>query len=182
MRKTAVSYRFVGCRMPGLASRLGAESIDSLQRAAKERYEEATLLFYGSRKYAAVYLYGYAIEMWLKAAFFHNEGLKGVFDSLDRSDLQRGWNQHGPAGIVLPPGSNWHSYEVWADLLVYIRRVAGFFAPYPPAVELRILQEARNAKQHWDVSMRYNHVAVSDLEVIEVRDAATWFQQNYFSL
>src|SRR5258708_27457400 len=144
--------------MPGLLSRLDPhDSIVQFELAAVQRFEEATLLYYGSRQYAAIYLYGYAVEMWLKAAYFHNEGIIGNLSGpVTRVDRDRAWAQRSAAGA--PAGAaNQHDVEVWARLLIYVRRTAGIHPPYIPLIESTLLRYTAMLRHHWDVDIRSQH-------------------------
>jgi hypothetical protein len=168
----------------GLVSRLEREdSIAQFERAAQQRFEEASLLYHGPRLYSAIYLYGYAIEMWLKAAFFHNEGvIANVAAPLTQADRERAWVQRVAAGAP-NRRANQHDVEVWAYLLIYARRTAGIHQPYIPLVESTIQSYASIVHNHWDVKMRYQHLElVTSSEANAVRMAGEWFAANYASL
>jgi len=169
--------------MPGVLSRLSTDdSISQFEIAAIRRFEEATLLLYGSRSYTAIYLYGYAIEMWLKAAYFHNEGIiANVTSPITTADRDRAWKQRTASGAP-PRNSNQHDVEIWAYLLIYIRRTAGIHPPYIPLMESTMLNYTRGLRDHWSVEMRYQYTAVQQVEVDSVRAAAEWFMNNYLSL
>ena len=171
--------------MPGLLSQLQPDSIAEFERAANERFEEAMLLMCGPRWFISVYMFGYAIEMWLKAGFFHNEGLIGVNDPITTADLRRAWSYRIPATLG-PPfiGNNvsFHEIRVWARLLVHIRGAAGVLPPYPPAIAMLVETLADQVRQHWGPELRYHHEIVDRVDLGEVRTAAEWFQENYPSL
>lgn len=158
------------------------DSIVQLETAARERFEEACLLRLARRPFIAIYLFGYAIEMWLKAAYFHNEGICGVSDPLRQADRDRAWRQRQAAGF-LRATVNQHDLDAWAHLLVFIRRVKGFHAPYAPTVEGAIRSNAATAYTHWNVEMRYQHISpVLASEVDEMLENAAWFSAHYSSL
>jgi hypothetical protein len=159
--------------MPGVISRLQPDdSIAQFEIAALQRFEEATLLVYGLRAYSAVYLYGYAIEMWLKAAYFHNEGVIANINSpVTDADRARAWAQRVAAGAPARR-TNQHDVEIWAHLLIYIRRTAGIHAPYIPLIESTLLNYSAGLRDHWNVEMRYQHAPVQPVEVNSVRTVA----------
>src|SRR5258706_8284928 len=169
--------------MPGVLSRLSTDdSISQFEAAAQQRFEEATLLLYGSRSYAAIYLYGYSIEMWLKAAYFHNEGIiANVTSPIMTADRDRAWRQRTASGAPARQ-TNKHDLEIWAHLLIYIRRTAGIHPPYVPLLENTLLSYTRGLRDHWNVEMRYQHASVLPVEVKSVRIAAEWVMMNYLSL
>ena len=147
-----------------------------------QRFEEATLLYYGLRPFCAVYLYGYAVEMWLKAAYFHNEGvIANIAAPVTDADRNRAWAQRVAAGAP-PRQANQHDVEIWAYLLIYIRRTAGIHPPYIPLIESTLQNYTATLRDHWNVEMRYQHIAVQQAELDAVRDIANWFSTNYSSL
>jgi hypothetical protein len=170
--------------MPLMARLQPDDSIAQFELAARQRYEEASLLYFGRRPYASIYLYGYAIEMWLKAAYFHNEGvIAQVTDAIGRADRDRAWAQRAAANSPTAPGTNQHNLVAWGYLLIYIRRTAGIHPPYIPLIESTLQNYTATAYDHWNVEMRYQHVdPVLATEVAAVRNVADWFADNYLSL
>ena len=75
-----------------LALRFGEpddDTIASFERAAAARFRDATILRRADRRLAAIYLYGYSVEMWIKAAsfrsLFHATG-RPIDTRLDRAE------------------------------------------------------------------------------------------------
>ena len=172
--------------MDGLINRLRlqtTESIAQFEIAARQRFEEASLLYFGRRPYSAIYLYGYAVEMWLKAAYFHNEGIiVGVNDPVTPQDSDRAWKQREVFGAA-NRNSNQHDIKIWAYLLIYIRRTAGIYPPYKPLVESTLQITVQPCRDHWSVEMRYRHLELVQLAEIDAgRNIAEWFSCNYLSL
>ena len=60
--------------VPGLVAHLSPDTINRLEQAAKNRYEEATRLREQKRLLCAMYLYGYSVEMCLAAAYYRSAG------------------------------------------------------------------------------------------------------------
>lgn len=164
----------------GSTSVAGHDSIGGFEAAAERRYSEARALLRQQRLYAAIYLFGYAIEMWMKAAYFRNEGTKLAADPISLSDLHHAWQHQAAAGITT--GKNLHDFAGWAHLLIYIRGAAGLVPPYTPAMRIMIQNMADAARQHWDPAMRYRHLRLLPGEANVVARAAAWFKMNYNAL
>jgi hypothetical protein len=170
--------------MAGLINRLQTtDSVSQFEIAARQRFEEASLLYFGRRSYSAIYLYGYAVEMWLKAAYFHNEGIiAGLNDPLTQRDRDRAWKQRKASGAPNRYATQ-HDIEIWAYLLIYIRRTARIYPPYNPLVESTLQNYGATMRNHWSVEMRYQHLeAIQPAEIDAVRNIAEWFSSNYLSL
>jgi hypothetical protein len=60
--------------MPLLASRISADTVAKFERAARRRYTEAARLVH-AEPLGAIYLFGYTIEIRLKAAYYRLSGL-----------------------------------------------------------------------------------------------------------
>lgn len=108
--------------MVSLVDRLGEfdnDSIAGFERAAAQRYRDAEVLRRANRRLSAIYLYGYAVEMWLKAAYFRvtfaHDGLdsKTQIDALRRRAAENEWIVLG-----LPKKLGPHDIAGWAHLLV----------------------------------------------------------------
>ena len=77
-----------------LADHLAPDCIARLERAAAERLAEAELLRKQRRWLAAMYLYGYTIEMCLAAAYFRSAGFH-VSMPIDRDTPDAAWLKPG---------------------------------------------------------------------------------------
>jgi hypothetical protein len=60
--------------VPSLAVHLAPNTVRQLEQAAEKRSEEAECLKKQNRFLAALYLYGYSVEMCLAAAYFRSTG------------------------------------------------------------------------------------------------------------
>ena len=168
--------------MPGLRDRLkaGTDSIAGFEGAAQERYREAVLLRRLGRNYAAIYICGYAIEMWLKAAFFWNENVCHHTAPITVSDRDRAWRMRASARVTF--GQNHHDLSVWARLLTYVRAATGILSPFPPQLKLEIERVADAARKHWDPELRYRHIEIMPGETRTVFKAASWLRRHYNAL
>ena len=92
----------------------GVDSIAEFEQAAKYRFAEASVLDKRSRKLGAVYLYGYSVEMRVKAAYFHNAGFSGrqIITDIDRNNAIGLWSLFG---LLARPGQ--HDILGWAPMV-----------------------------------------------------------------
>src|SRR4051812_7371020 len=75
-----------------LAERLAPDTIARLERAAANRFATAELLRKEDRRLAALYFYGYSVEMCLSAAYRRSAGF-GANTPIDRDTRQRRMTQ-----------------------------------------------------------------------------------------
>lgn len=106
-----------------LLARCHPDSIREFRAAARERYTDGLELAGRGRRTGAIYLWGYAAEMTLKAAYF------SLLGSAEAEELD--WGRHlRPAiqrgrglGIPWPGRGEGHNVRAWAELLVRARLV-----------------------------------------------------------
>ena len=157
-----------------------SDSIAMYQLAAEARYAEGKILQRQRAHQAALYLYGYSVEMRLKAAFFYNEGILRLNDPIDRRDLNRAWSYRAAAG--LGGNANFHDPGIWARLLVHIRRVSTILPPYVPTMELAIVYVGDLVRSQWDPTMRYRCLTITPVQMRDVFRAAAWLRSRYNAL
>src|SRR5690349_10393450 len=93
----------------------GYDCIVQFEDAAAQRSAEAEILLKRSRHLGAIYLFGYSVEMRVKAAFFRNAGfLAGrLISPQDRSNAIA---MSATLGLPVAPGP--HDIAGWAALAV----------------------------------------------------------------
>jgi hypothetical protein len=159
----------------GLIDRLAPDSIVRLQRAARMRFEEAGTL-QGKHALAAVYWYGYTVEMCLAAAYFRGAGIapNSEIDPATRDRHMKGARKKGLMG------PDPHPLPGWANLL------RGQSLGNVDQKRNRLLDEAVRRAQavyrHWRPELRYKVVDVKLEWLDEVRQAAKWFVDNQSQL
>lgn len=158
-----------------LASRLSQpDRIRAFEGASRNRFEEAELLAKHGHRLAAIYFYGYSVEILMKAACFRLDG-RGITEEIDEADRKsvaakaetvHGIRINGP-----------HDIEGWARLMV-----AGKAFRRPgsdPAFLRQFVTRAMAVARNWVPDMRYRATVVSERELEEVREAAAWIRANY---
>jgi hypothetical protein len=160
----------------------GAETIRKYEKAAENRYSEATFLLENQRRLAGVYLLGYAIEMWISAAYFRLRG----YSPARVIDLDARYQAEARAvryGFEI----KWqHDLTGWARLLVEERsRIAApatipsGVAPFDVSFAQAIVSHSHQAYQVWRPALRYSPFDPDQSDTDEVRNAAQWFKDHY---
>ena len=157
-----------------LVHRAGGDTLGKLEAAAARRFREAEKLFQQGERLGAVYLFGYSIEIRLKAAYYRTIGL------VPGSAIQPHRRPAEDAIRALPffpsnaqPG---HHLRGWAGLLAQTR--AGTPNPLDATVASEMHQHVDAAFKCWVEYLRYRANQPYNAEVTAVRTAARWFRTN----
>ena len=156
-----------------LAIRIGFDTLGKLEQAARRRYAEARLLV-SHEPLGAIYLFGYTVEMRLKAAYFRTVGLAPASDLAPfRKVAER--NIRTLLGIT---GTVGHNLYGWANLLETTRATT----PGATALSSRLAKEmykhVQNIDACWKEVLRYRANKPYDDELKAVRFGASWFKVN----
>lgn len=160
-----------------IIQRLSPDSIQGFRAAALVRFDDASRLEENGRGVAAMYLWGYSVEMAIKAAYFSGLGLSAAHP-ITMTDLGVAINHTAKSlGIAWPSAGRLHNLECWAQLLVAHR--ASYHRPYSdPALGRNVLRHAGIAYSRWRETLRYHKNRAYGHEVAQMRLAASWFQIN----
>lgn len=155
----------------------GQDTVAEFEAAATQRFNEAERLGQRSHHLGAVYLFGYSVEMRVKALFFRNAGFatKQVITRQDRTDAA---DMYATLGLLTRPGQ--HDVSGWAALAVASRATTA--APYSVGaggLGTEIVNRATALYLIWRETLRYRSVAATGAEFREVRRVAAWFGSNY---
>lgn len=163
-----------------MADHLAPDCIVRLERAAKNRFEEAKWLQANGKRLAAIYLFGFSVEMHLAAAYFRSAGFAPQA-AIDRDTRRRRTTQ---ARALLDPtgqplmSSDPHPIVGWARLLEWQR-----IRFQPDRKQVQCLREAIHRAEllykHWRPELRYKVTNVAPAQIDEVHRAALWFVENY---
>lgn len=172
-----------------LLTRVGPDTVQKLERAATLRYSEGKTLD-AVKPLGAFYLYGYAVEMRLKASYYRVIGLP-VTANLDtpgptgrsyRRDAETAIRSlpllplSSPAGRPVSPG---HHVIGWGRLLEVTRATpAPGRRPMAAALALRMNGYASDVFDNWSEFLRYRTNRPRPAELEAVRRAAAWFGRN----
>lgn len=157
-----------------LPNRCGPDCIAGFRAAAVQRYRDACRLADGERRTGAVYLWGYSIEMLLKAAFFRAFGYDD-HRPITTADLRAAIQLAPSVGYTWPAGGNLHHLPAWGQLLVRVRSHLPSAAYSTRQFPGRILTRTVQAYQVWREMLRYHENRAYEHEVRTVRASAEWF-------
>jgi hypothetical protein len=162
------------------------DTIDDLEQAACNRYDEGEGLRKQNHLLAALYLYGYSVEMCLAAAYFRRFGFARG-DTIEPKHRKRHMEQaqqtvDGAGEPLMAPGAQ--PLPGWARLLEWQRRRQPS-KPLGPEEE-RLFSEAvvkaRMVYRHWRPRLRYTSLVVTLEQIEEVRRCVSWFIDHRFEL
>ncbi|HUY31770.1 MAG TPA: hypothetical protein VMV69_03250 [Pirellulales bacterium] len=159
-----------------LPERCRPDSIREFRLAARERFKDGVSMIHVGRRTAAVYVFGYTVEMTLKAAYFK---VLGFVQSQTIAINHLHGAKAGAAALgVVWKGNNLHSIESWSDLLVATRASQPGWGYQDPALGKMVLETGRLVGQVWIETLRYRKNRAYPFEVNQVREAAEWFLFN----
>lgn len=160
---------------PSIHQRCRPDGVAEFRAAAVVRFEDGVLLAAGSpdRWLAAVYLWGYSVEMVLKAAVFDLLG-NAAAQPITGSDL-KAVQQLARAAAGFTWAGNLHQLDLWATLLVRCRWQLTGLAYADPARGRAVIARARRVYGWWREGLRYHVVMVEAAELAAAREQAEWF-------
>ncbi len=166
-----------------LPVRFATECIREFDLAATERYRDAAALSLGERRAGAVYLYGYVVEMLLKAAYFRALRYADTAP-ISLTDLRTaaGDNPGSTARTLGLAGTrNLHDIGAWAELLVAFRTTRG---PVYPDVGFGalLLNRVTVVRQRWAETIRYHKNTAYQHELERVEYACRWVVDHRYEL
>ena len=155
------------------------DSVPGFERAAVRCFHDAGRLRICNRRLAAIYLYGYCVEMWIKAAYFRTVFLVYELPPSSKIDVKRrkaAVNEWNDLGLLRKP--KFHDIAGWAELLIAKRASLG--VAHPTLLGNEIVNRATNVyDNYWREYMRYRSIAFSLSEVSLVRAETKWFRTHY---
>lgn len=156
----------------GLKARLsGGECISSFEQAHRDRILDGLTCALEDRSFAACYLFGYAVEMLLKSAYFRFLGIDPAEDIGLHRKLAR---RRQPR---LQRLQNEHDLIAWAEALVEVRH--GWGRPLNPALAGALLQRIAAVADHWTEILRYYPSVPAEAEAREIYGNVDWMMTQY---
>lgn len=157
----------------GLMNRIAPDCIVRWQRAAQMRFGEAETLLQNERRLAALYWYGFSVELCLAAAYFRNAGFRPN-DPIDRDTRFRRMSNARQRGLM---GSDPHPLPGWAELLRWQVLTQDVDSRKRQLLDAAV-KFAHSVYRHWRPELRYKVTDVPRDCLDEVRQAAKWFIDN----
>ncbi len=160
-----------------LSDHLAEDTVRQLEGAAKRRFDEAKSLIAKQHFLAAVYLYGYCVEMCLAAAYFRSAGFNPntkIDRETRRLRMAKARQLRTPSGEPLM-SSDPHPIVGWARFLEWQRSLnAGLSNVERQQLSDGIIK-AEVVYKHWRPELRYKTTTVGPRQLDEVRKTASWF-------
>ena len=162
-----------------LVERFTDDSVAQFRAAAHIRNEDAWHLARSGRGAAAIYLWGYAAEMTVKAAWF--ELLRfPEHRAISLSDLRQA-KQVAVGTYGIPWPGNLHHVVHWAELLTQ-HRIASRRYYSDPDFGRRVLDNCQRVYERWRETLRYKKNRPYPFEVHAVAASTQWLLGNTLRL
>ncbi len=162
-----------------LIDRCQPDSIREFRASARQRYNDGLALVGAGNRTAAIYLWGYAAEMTLKAAYFALNGLAEGQVITVPGHIQPAINlgRAAPLSIAWPNQGAGHNVRAWAELLVGVQALNPA-TTYAPAFAAQVQRCGQRIWQLWRETLRYHKNRAYLYEVRQVREATEWLLVN----
>jgi hypothetical protein len=166
-----------------LLDRCAPDSVREFRLAARRRFEDGVELADAEHRLSAIYVFGYAAEMILKAGYFSVVGF-GDLQVITMADLRAAAAKAAPFGLVWPGAPhtpNLHHVASWARLLVAERATMPGKA-YAAAFAAEVEEAGSNVQKHWKETLRYKKNQAYFHELASVRSSAWWLLDHSSAL
>ena len=166
-----------------LLDRCGDDCIRSFQAAAQVRFADGMLAARAERRTAAIYLWGYAAEMLIKAAYFTAIGF-GRTRIIQFGDLNDARNRAiiAPYNILWPSAGKFHNVRAWCDYLVAYRSASPGIPYFDPGFGGKIKRRGMQIEPIWRETLRYHENLAYPHEVERMRSAVAWLVRHSLDL
>lgn len=157
-----------------LIDKIEDQTLSQIEKAATQRFAEAVWLVEGHHRLAAVYFFGYVVEIVLCAAYFKMIDF-GQNELITTTKLNLPLKT-AKAKSKMDKGKA-HPIDGWADLLIE-GRDSLHPPPFDEKLVLLIRERVSAIVDLWRPTLRYQSFDVSEEQVNEARHAADWFLKN----
>ena len=154
------------------------ETLSDMLLTADDRYREAEQLILAQEFEGAIYLLGYAAEIWLKAACMLLQGHKNT--TLVKSTLAplRKWMQSVSPTV---PFTDYHDLAFFAEAILQLRLHIGRPLAAGLAADLQT-QVVRGLQDEWIVDMRYRRSGLTATDAWPALAQTWWVKNNWINL
>jgi hypothetical protein len=161
-----------------LIGRCQPESIKEFRASAQQRLVDGVIAASANRRTAAIYLWGYAAEMTVKAAYFTSVMGYSESRNITITDLHAAVHRGITLGIHWPQQARLHNVRAWAELLVSLRTSTPGLTYNPPRFGNSIMRRCYRIERLWSPLLRYHKNVAYRFEVEQVRESAEWLLLN----
>jgi hypothetical protein len=155
-----------------LLYRCRPHSVAEFRAAALQRYADAEALFRQVHRTGSVYLFGYAAEMIVKAAWFAAFGFHAD-QTITKADILTAVKL-APAMGVTPPLSNAHDIRGWGQSLFQLRASLPGAEYLDASIGTGLLTHSAQVYAVWRETLRYHKNTAYPHEVRGIRTAVEW--------
>jgi hypothetical protein len=139
-----------------LPDRCRPDSIGEFRAAAAHRFQDGIALATAGRRTAAIYVWGYAAEMTLKAGYFTVMGFPDA-QVIVMADLRAAAASAPGLGLAAWPAPyRFHDLSLWAELLVATRRRRPGMAYPSRRFGDQVVARSQRAQRLWRENLRYH--------------------------
>ncbi|HEV3341236.1 MAG TPA: hypothetical protein VG125_12790 [Pirellulales bacterium] len=160
-----------------LLDRCRPDSIREFELAALHRFDDGLALAAAGRRTGAIYLWGYAAEMTLKASYFSLIGLARTATITWIGDLQPAIGRGRGMGIAWPGQGAGHNVRAWAELLIAVRALS-IATAYAPPFDTELQRRGQRLEYLWRETLRYRKNYAYEYELVQTREATEWLLVN----
>ena len=158
-----------------LPQRCRPDSILEFRTAARLRMQDGVALLADDRPTTAIYLWGYAAEMILKAAYFDLVGFAHT-KTITGMDLNTARTMAKNLAITWP--GNLHYLLGWTELLIAIRASVPDLAYADTSFASAVRTHGSNLQRIWSATLRYHKNRAYRFEANKARAAAEWLIEH----
>jgi len=162
----------------GLIDRFRTECIQEFRAAASQRYLDGVTLMSQSRRTAAIYLWGYAAEMTLKAAYFQAVGFPAS-QRIVNADLKSARNTATGWQIQF---RNYHDLHCWGQLLVETHIRSPIMGHSRGGMGSQVLAHTKSLDQVWRETIRYHKNVAYPHEANRMLSGVDWLLTHSLDL
>jgi hypothetical protein len=156
-----------------LLDRCQPDSIREFRLAARRRYHDALALAAAGQRTGAIYLWGYAAEMVVKAAYFSAIQLPETTPVTWQGHIKPAIATGKSLNILWPASGQGHNVRAWAELLI-LERAKSVSTAYPASFRRELQRRGQLLEQLWRETLRYHKNVAYRYEMKQVRDAVEW--------
>ena len=157
-----------------LIDKIEDPTLSQIEKAATQRFAEAVWLVEGRHRLAAVYFFGYVVEIVLCLAYFRMKDSSPMVP-IKSKDVNQAFKAAKSRNKT--NGNKAHPIDGWAKLLIEEQRSL-HPPPFDEKLVLLIRERVSAIVDLWRPTLRYQSFDVSEEQVNAARHAADWFLKN----
>lgn len=160
-----------------LIDRCQPDSIREFRLAARQRFNDGLALAGAGQRTGAIYMWGYAAEMTVKAAYFSIIGIASTATVTWGGHLQPAIMRGRQMNIAWPQQGAGHNIRAWIELLIAVR-AHSVVTQYAPPFDMQLQRRGQRLEYLWRETLRYRKNYAYEFEMRQAREAAEWLLAN----